>query len=174
MADAKKEAVEEAPKKSKLGLFENKAILLGIIVVVQVGLAFGLTQFVIVPKLGVQGAAVTEEEAQAEKDATMPEMGVLVGLNEIIVTLKSTPHQPRYLRINVDLEVKNQVTADIVTSRIPQLRDIVIMTLSGRTAEDLNSAEGRKEIRDEIFRKIDAHFPDGTLMNIYFSDLVVQ
>lgn len=173
MADPKTDA-EETPAKSKGGLFENKAILLGIIVVVQIGLAIGLTQFLIVPKLGVSSADVAPEEVAADPVADMPQMGVLVGLNEIIVTLKSTPARPRYLRINVDLEVKDQVTADIVTSRIPQLRDTVIMALSGKTAEELNSPEGRKGLRDEIFRKINVSFPDGYLMNIYFSDLVVQ
>ncbi len=174
MADAKTETPEENVGKAKGGLFENKAILLGIIVVVQVGLAFGLTQFLIVPKLGVSGADVAAEAVTDDPVATMPEMGVLVDLNEIIVTLKSPSSRPRYLRISVDLEVKDQMTADIVGTRIPQLRDIVIMTLSGKTAEDLNSPEGRKGLRDEIFRKIDASFPKGYLMNIYFSDLVVQ
>ncbi len=173
MAEEKKETAEETPSKGKGGLFENKALLLGVIVVVQVGLAFGLTQFVIVPKIGVQTAEV-QETAPAEDEAVMPEMGVLVGLNEIIVTLQSPPTRPRYLRINVDLEVKDQVTADIVGTRIPQLRDLVIMTLSGKTAEELSTPEGRKSIRDEIFRKMDALFPDGALMNIYFSDLVIQ
>ncbi len=174
MADKKDEAAEESTPRTKGGLLDNKAILLGIIVVVQVGLAFGLTQFVIVPKLGAGTAATSVEEPVADATTEMPQMGVLVGLNEIIVTLQSSPSRPRYLRITVDLEVKDQVTADIATSRIPQLRDIVIMTLSGKSAEDLNSPEGRRGLRDEIFRKIDANFPDGALMNIYFSDLVIQ
>ncbi len=174
MADKKDEVPEESAAKAKGGLFENKAILLGIIVLVQVILAFGLTQFVIVPKLGAGAAATTTEEPVADAAEEMPSMGVLVGLNEIIVTLQSSPSRPRYLRITVDLEVKDQVTADLATARIPQLRDAVIMTLSGKTAEELNSPEGRKGLRDEIFRKIDSSFPDGALMNIYFSDLVIQ
>ncbi len=170
MADEKDEAAESG---GKPGLLENKAILLGGIVIVQAVVAIALTQFLIVPKLGIQDAQMsqpTEEESAVE----MPEMGVLVDLEEIIVTLRSETKRPRYLRTNINLEVKDQIAADIVAQRLPQLRDIVIMVISDKTPEDLSSAEGKKGIRDEIFRRIDERMPPGILMNVYFSDLVVQ
>ena len=172
MAD-NEETLEGAAEK-KGGIFENKAILLGIIVVVQVGLAIGLTQFLIVPKLGVQEAGMEAGAEPKEEAAEMPEMGVLVNLEDIVVTLVSDPAKPRYLRININVEVPNQLVADVVASRLPQLRDLVIMTLSDKTAAQISSPEGKKGLRDEIFRRMDEKMPEGTLMNIYFSDLVVQ
>jgi flagellar protein FliL len=173
MADEKKDAPEETAGKGKFALFENKAILLGAIVIVQALVAIGLTQFLIVPKLGIHeaevGAAVDEESA-----VELPELGVLVGLEEIIVTLRSDSRKARYLRININLEVQNQVAAEIITQRLPQLRDIAIMTLSDKTPEELSQPEGKKGLRDEIFRRIDDRMPPGILMNVYFSDLVVQ
>lgn len=173
MAD-KEETTEETEGKGKGGLFENKAVVLGIIVVVQALLAIGLTQFLIVPKLGVQDAAMEEAPAQEDPAAVMPEMGVLVSLEDIVVTLVSDPRKPRYLSINISVEVPNQIIADVVATRIPQLRDMVIMTLSNKTAEDISTPEGKKGLRDEIFRRIDEKMPEGTLMNVYFSDLVLQ
>ncbi len=172
MAD-KDETLEGAEAK-KGGLFENKALLLGVIVVVQVGLAIGLTQFLILPKLGVQNAGMEAEAALEADPKEMPEMGVLVNLEDIVVTLVSDPSQPRYLRININVEVPNQLVADVVASRLPQLRDLVIMALSDKTAEQISTPEGKKGLRDEIFRRMDEKMPEGTLMNIYFSDLVVQ
>ena len=173
MADKETEVVEEEGK-SKLAIFENKAILLGVIVIVQAVIAIGLTQFVIVPKLGVQGADMADSAPAKEVDATMPEMGVLLGLEEIIVTLAGNPKRPRYLRISVNIELKDQLTADVVATRLPQLRDIVIMALSDKTATELSYPEGKKGLRDEIYRRIDEKMPEGMLMNIYFADLVVQ
>ncbi len=173
MADKEPEVTEEGGK-SKLPIFENKAVLLGVIVIVQALVAIGLTQFVIVPRLGVQNADMSGQQPVAEQEAEAPELGVLVGLQEIIVTLAGDPKRPRYLRINVSLEVKDQLTADIVGTRLPQLRDIVIMTLSSETAAELSSPEGKKGLRDEIFRRINDKMPAGTLLNVYFSDLVVQ
>ena len=172
MADEKKEATEESGK-GPLAIFENKAVLLGVIVVVQALVAIGLTQFLIVPKLGVQGA---EMNAQPETEAVseMPEMGVLVGLEDVIVTLESGSKKTRYLRITINLEVKDAMVAQVVSTRLPQLRDLVIMSCSGKTPEELASPEGKKALRDEIYRRIDEKMPEGTLMNVYFSDLVVQ
>ncbi len=173
MADEKKDAKAEGGGKGPLAIFENKAILLGVIVVVQALVAIGLTQFLIVPKLGVQGAEMSgKPDAQAA--AEMPEMGVLVGLEDVIVTLVSDSQKTRYLRININLEVQNAMVANVVTTRLPQLRDLVIMTCSGKTPEDLSTPEGKKGLRDEIFRRIDEKMPEGTLMNVYFHTLVVQ
>lgn len=172
MADEKNGAPEESGG-GKKGLLENKAILLGAIVIVQALVAIGLTQFLIVPKLGIQEAEVSGAPAE-ESAIEMPELGVLVGLEEMIVTLRSDSKKPRYLRININLEVKDKVAAEVVTQRLPQLRDIVIMTLSDKTPADLETPEGKKGLRDEIFRRIDERMPAGILMNVYFSDLVVQ
>jgi len=174
MADKPETEETEESGKSKLAIFENKAILLGVIVIVQALVAFGLTQFLILPRLGVQNASVAGEQIAEEEENDVMEMGVLVSLEEIIVTLAGDAKRPRYLRIGVNIEVKDQLTADIVATRLPQLRDIVIMTLSNKTADELAYPEGKKGLRDEIYRRIDDKMPAGTLMNIYFSDLVVQ
>ncbi|MFT5232966.1 MAG: flagellar FliL protein [Candidatus Krumholzibacteriia bacterium] len=174
MADKEETEATEETGKSKFALFENKAILLGVIVVVQALVAFGLTQFLILPKLGVQDASMSGETAIEVEESDPMEMGVLVSLEEIIVTLAGDASRPRYLRIGVSIEVADQMTADIVATRLAQLRDIVIMTLSNKTADELAFPEGKKGLRDEIYRRVDDKMPAGTLMNIYFSDLVVQ
>ncbi len=173
MADKKNDAPEESGGKGPLAIFENKAILLGVIVVVQALVAIGLTQFLIVPKLGVQGADMSAQQAE-EVAVEMPEMGVLVGLEDIIVSLVSESKKPRYLRININLEVKDALVAEVVSSRLPQLRDMVIMACSDKTPADLATPQGKKGLRDEIYRRIDEKMPEGSLMNVYFSDLVVQ
>ena len=174
MADKDEPEVTAEGGKSKLAIFENKAVLLGVIVIVQALVAIGLTQFLILPKLGVQDANMNGGQPAAEQAAEMPELGVLVGLEEIIVTLAGDTKRPRYLRINVSLEVKDALTAEVVATRLPQLRDIVIMALSNKTADELSSPEGKKGLRDEIFRRVNEKMPAGSLMNIYFADLVVQ
>ena len=171
MAEDKNETTEETG--GKKNFLENKAILLGAIVIVQALIAIGLTQFVIVPKLGVQGAGMNAQ-AGGEVETEMPEMGVLVGLEEIIVTLQSNGGKTRYLRIDINLEVQNAMVAEVVKTRLPQLRDMVIMATSDKTAQQLSTPQGKKGLRDEIFRRVDEKMPSGTLMNVYFSDMVVQ
>lgn len=173
MADEKTDDKEAKSVKSKLAFLENKVVMLGLIVVVQAVVAIGLTQFVILPRLGVQNAGVAEDQT-GEVEVELPELGVLVNLQEIIVTLDPDARKPRYLRINVNLEVRDAVVAKIASERVPQLRDLVIMALSAKTVEDMTTPAGKKALRDEIFRDVSARMPEGALMNVYFSDLVVQ
>lgn len=206
MADVKKEADPEkpAPKiKGKPNLLENKAVVLGAIVVAQAVVAIGLTQFVIVPRLGVgnadAGAAVADahggkaategkhggeskDEKKTEKkgkhggggDAAAIGGSALVDLQEIIVTLAGDSARPRYLRIGVNLEVADPSAVALVEARRPEMRDCVIMALSDKTSAMLGTPDGKKRLRDEIFRKLSEKMPEGALMNVYFSDLVVQ
>ncbi|MBK7045986.1 MAG: flagellar basal body-associated FliL family protein [bacterium] len=214
MAENKKDAEQDkaAPKaKGKPNLLENKALVLGIIVIVQAVVAIGLTQFVIVPRLGV-GAAAAGGEAVADAHGEKPaaegkhgeeakgekkekkekkgekkaahggggeagaegEGGNLADLQEIIVTLAGDSARPRYLRIAVNLEMADPEFVPLVVGRRPQLRDAVIMTLSDKTPAMLSTPDGKKRLREEIFRRASEQLPEGALLNVYFSDLVVQ
>jgi len=173
MADKTQRNSGDPAEKPQKGFLENKAILLGVIVVVQALVAIGLTQYVIVPKLGAMNAGAGGQLNQAV-GADIPERGVLVGLDDIIITLAGDSRHPRYLRININLEVHDKVTAESVKIRLPQMRDTVIMALSETTVEDLNRPGGKMNLRAEIFRRLDESISDGKLMNVYFSDLVVQ
>ncbi|MBK7671619.1 MAG: flagellar basal body-associated FliL family protein [bacterium] len=212
MAENKKDAEQDkaAPKaKGKPNLLENKALVLGIIVIVQAVVAIGLTQFVIVPRLGVGAAAAGGEavaDAHGEKGAAEAkkgeegkgekkekksekkaghgggggeagaegEGGNLADLQEIIVTLAGDSARPRYLRIAVNLEMADPEFVPLVVGRRPQLRDAVIMTLSDKTPAMLSTPDGKKRLREEIFRRASEQLPEGALLNVYFSDLVVQ
>ena len=174
MAQATKDNESAGPAPSKgAAWLENKVILLGIVVATQALLAFGLTQFVILPRLGVQTGAAAGATATVAVD-TAPEIGVLVGLEELIVTLQSETKLPRYVRTTVNLEVADQATAGLVTARLPQLRDTVIMILSAKTAAEIQRPEGKQALRDELFRRLSEKLPAESLRNIYFSDLVIQ
>jgi flagellar FliL protein len=163
---------EGAGEAKKPGLLDNKVIVLGGVVALQLLLAVGLTTMVIMPRLGAGQAASGVENPSL--DIPEQEMGVLLSLGEIIVTLKGESAKARYLRITVDLELQDQVASDVAAERLPVLRDTVIMTLSDRSAEDLNRPEGMKGLRDELMRRLSERLPGDMLRHLYFSDLVIQ
>ncbi|MBK9303280.1 MAG: flagellar basal body-associated FliL family protein [bacterium] len=201
---AEEEAKTETPEKPKKAAgkpLDNKLVLLAIIIVVQAALAVGVTQFVIVPKLQHLGggdpaalAAADGEEghgaaAKAEgkgksgghgkpgkhgEGGTLSGRGALVGLKEVTVSLRTDGAVTSYLRISVDLEVPDQEKVLLVEERLPHLRDIVIASLSNKFAADLRTLEGKEALKTELLRKLGEALPEAGLMNIYFSDLVVQ
>lgn len=173
MADEDKKKEETREKAAGGGPLDNKIILLAAIIVAQALVAFAVTQFVIAPKLQALAVPDTEEVAAAEaKDR--PEQGVLVGLNEVVVTLRDSGPTTSFLRINIDLEVVDAKVATLVEQRLPHLRDIVILSLSNKFSSDLRSMDGKSALKAELFRKLGDTLPENSLMNIYFSDMVVQ
>ncbi|NTV04045.1 flagellar basal body-associated FliL family protein [bacterium] len=105
---------------------------------------------------------------------TLSGRGALVGLKEVTVSLRSDGPVTSYLRISVDLEVPDQEKVLLVEERLPHLRDIVIASLSNKFAADLRTLEGKEALKTELLRKLGEALPEAGLMNIYFSDLVVQ
>lgn len=173
MADRNSTAAEDIAQIPKKGLLDNKAILLGVIVITQAIVAIGLTHYFILPKLTVHNAGVPNGSI-AEIVAEAPQRGIMVGLGDIIVSLADDSRRPRYLRININLEVQDKIASEAVKSRQAQMRDVVIMTLSEKSVEDLSRPGGKMNLRAEIFSRLDESITGGKLMNVYFSDLVIQ
>ncbi len=171
MFERNRTRVEEQAPDPKKNWLDNKAVLLGFIIFVQGLVAFGLTQYLILPKLGAHSAKMG---TMSTMEGDIIERGELVDLDDIIVTLSSQSRRTRYLRININLEVRDTHTAQQVEERLPEMRDAVIMILSEKSVEDLNRPGGKVNLRAEIFRHLGDSIPDGRLMNVYFSDLVIQ
>jgi flagellar FliL protein len=173
MADRNNTAAGDNVQPVKKGPLDNKAILLGVIVITQAVVAIGLTHYFILPKLTIHNAGAANGSI-VEVVAEAPQRGTMVGLGDIIVTLAGDSRRPRYLRININLEVQDKVASEAVQSRLPQMRDVVIMSLSEKTVEDLSRPGGKMNLRAEIFKRLDENITGSKLMNVYFSDLVIQ
>ncbi|MCP4145480.1 MAG: flagellar basal body-associated FliL family protein [bacterium] len=158
---------EEAPV-AKKGILDNKLVLFGIIIVLQLVMAIVLIEFVVSPKL----QATAEEIPESTQE--MVQEGVLVDLEEMVITLNDRATTPGFLRINVNLEVTDQKVADSATEKLPKLRDAVILTLSGRSSQEMRSIQGKEIVKSEIFKKMQNILPTESLMGVYFSDLVIQ
>ncbi|MDO9694754.1 MAG: flagellar basal body-associated FliL family protein [Candidatus Latescibacteria bacterium] len=193
-----KQEQQEKPKKAAGKPLDNKLVMLAVIIVVQAALAVGVTQFVLVPKLqhlgggdqavlagsgaeGGHGQAAGKEKSGGHgkpgkhgEAGSLSGRGSLVGLKEVTVSLRSEGAVTSFLRISVDLEVPDPSKVLLVEERLPHLRDIVIASLSNKYAADLRTLEGKEALKTELLRKLGEALPEAGLMNIYFSDLVVQ
>jgi flagellar protein FliL len=159
----------EAP--SKPPIFENKAVMLAVMVVLQAGLAFAAMKFVIQPTLAPP--EVVGEMADGEAGAATRQRGILVSMEEMVVSLSSAD-RPRYLRTNIAVEAVDDAAAALVTERMAEFRDSAIMQLSSHAAMDLLSFEGKESVKAEIKESLKSLLDEGEILNIYYSDFVVQ
>lgn len=115
---------------------------------------------------------VEEAEGEAE-EAMLPKLGPMYPLDTFIVNLADKGGN-RYLRITINLELKDEMVKKNLDERIPQIRDSVLLILPNKTVDDLKNKEGKAALRNEIFERLNAMFPAGDINNIYFTEFVMQ
>lgn len=79
-----------------------------------------------------------------------------------------------FLKVNAVLEVDSPKAEEEVKSRAPQIRDLMIGILRLETVEKISEKEGINHIRSEIIRNINHSLREGKVINLYFSDFIMQ
>ena len=144
--------VEAAPKgKSKL------LIILVVVFALLAGGGGGAAWFF---KQKAAAAAAEADEGKEGKDgkpAKKAESGkppVFDPLENFTVNLAGGDH---FMQLGIVLQVKDEETAEKVKAYLPQIRNRILLTLSAKTVEDLQSPEGKKKLIDEVL--VDAREP---------------
>ena len=80
----------------------------------------------------------------------------------------------RFLRVTMDLELKDESFAGEIDKRLSRIRDSILMIMPTNRFEDINSVEGKIALRDEIMTELNSFLKDGSITNIYFVEFVIQ
>jgi flagellar FliL protein len=100
-------------------------------------------------------------------------IGPLYPLDTMIVNL-SDDGGKRYLRVTMALELSDPESVDTIESRLPQIRDAVLMILPTKTYDDVSTTDGKIALRNQVMEKINDLMTKGRVNNIYFTEFVVQ
>jgi flagellar FliL protein len=114
-----------------------------------------------------------EEPKIAVKKGEKPDIGPIYSLDTFIVNLVD-PRGKRYLKVKLDLELDNDELQDEIDKRLPQFKDTVLTLLSSKTYEDINTLEGKLQLRAEIISMLNQFLKSGTITNLYFIEFIVQ
>ena len=157
-----------------------------LIIVVAAALVAGLGgAFVIVKVMGGHNSgggeagdehkaeAVAKSEGHGEKGGAGAAPGVVFDLDPFIVNLADAP-DIRYLKMTIKLEVENEGVSANLATRIPQLRDTILVLLSSKDSTSIRSPQGKFQLRDEITQRINGLLPKPGVKTAYFTDFVVQ
>lgn len=153
-------------------------ILIGVTMVFMFGLGGGL--FMMWNKLSAmeirraQVSAANGDEAGANISVPVEELlGPIFTLDTFIVNLADKGGK-RYLRVSMDLELDSEKLENEVKKRLPQVRDSILSILPTKRFEDISSAKGKTDLRDQILTRINGLLARGQITNIYFKEFVVQ
>lgn len=96
---------------------------------------------------------------------------VLFSMDPFVVNL-SEPG--RYLKVTMQFETDGESNQQVVTEKIPILRDVIITLISSQTYETASSPEGKLQLKDEILLRTNQVFGKEMFRNLYFTDFVMQ
>ena len=148
-------AGDAAPDKKK----RKKPILLALVVLLVLGGGAGWYFL-----MGPGSAETAGEEVVAEEPA--PEPGEVMPIEAISLNLAGG----RYLRLGIAL----QLNAEVAHAPDPAVAlDHAISLYSGRTMDEVSSAEGREALRVELETRLTEAY-HGDVMGVYYTDFVTQ
>jgi flagellar FliL protein len=122
---------------------------------------------------GKEGEGKGEKGKEGEKKKSA-DYGKMVTLEQFTVNL-STPGSvnPKFVRVNISLEVPNDDTEGEVTSKMPQVRNVIIDLFNSKRPQDLATAEGRDYLKDEIKNAINGFMVSGKVRGVYFTNFAL-
>lgn len=122
-----------------------------------------------ISQVPVDPSKVAEMAVEEEENV----IGPLYPLDTMIVNL-SDDGGKRYLRVTMALELSDPDSVETIESRLPQIRDAVLMILPTKTYDDVSTTDGKIALRNQIMEKINTLMTKGRVNNIYFTEFVVQ
>ena len=155
---------EEAPPSRK---FPLKWIFIGVaVLVLAVGGYVGWTMV----KTDAEPAA---DMSASNRKAPEMEVGQTFSMDPFVVNLNETGGK-RYLKSKIELEYMTEEVRKELEARLPQMRDIILLHLSSKALDEIQSVDGKIELKNALIKRINQVLKQGKIRNLYFTQFVVQ
>jgi len=149
--DAEEETEEKG--KSKLPMIIGAVLALG-----------AVYNFVLKP-------APVEDEALAMVDLE-PVEGEIFELPEMVINIQDDSVQ--YVRVAMAIVLEEGTLAADFEAEAAIAKDVILEDLSGRTAEQLQSSQGKQDIKAELSEDLREAYGDEKVVRVLFTALVMQ
>jgi flagellar protein FliL len=135
-AAAKPAAAEEKPRRTS-----GKLVMLAVVVII----------FLVAGGAGAFVMLSGDESAETADAADAPEQpAVFVPLETFTVNLLPTDGLHQYLQTSLTLKLVSQASADAVKTRMPEVRNRVLLILSAKRPAELMPVAGKEKLASEI------------------------
>jgi flagellar protein FliL len=114
-----------------------------------------------------------KDPAKGRKETAKKSQGYIYNLEPFIVNLADPNHQ-RYLKIRISLESKEIKVNEEYEKRLPQLRDMILTLLSGKSYKDIYDSDGKNKLREEITSRLNQLLSNFQVKTVYFTEFMIQ
>ena len=118
----------------------------------------------------VEGEHQTQQAEKANENENAF-VGKNIPLETFIINLAGSKGR-RVAKVNIELEVEGQNVAVEIEQRKAQIRDIIIILLSGKTYDQVANKEGKDQLREEVKDTVNAFLTKGKIKSVYFTDFI--
>lgn len=80
----------------------------------------------------------------------------------------------KYLRLTVDLELKNKTMRENLEKKLPQIRGAVSEIASSKNARDIETAKGKTSLQAEIAGRLNSILGEEGVRKVFFADFIIQ
>ncbi len=94
-------------------------------------------------------------------------------LNLFLVNLADAGGK-KYLKTKIALELSGEMALEEIIRRKVMIRDVILMHLSSKTFEDINTVDGKIELRNELVMRLNQSLHGAAIRKIYFTEFVIQ
>ena len=152
----------------------NKVLIIVALVFVLLLGMMGTGFFFMWNKMNSANARTADPGETQDSSAEEPvKIGPIHPLDTFIVNL-ADEGGTRYLRVTMNLELKDKDAVALVQERLPMIRNGVLMLLPAKKYVDISTVEGKDALRDELVTKLNSFLKPDSVANIYFTEFVVQ
>lgn len=178
------EAAEEKAPAAPSGMPMKMVIIIGAGVLI---LALG-GSFAMVKMMSGSSGEKAQAEGVAEKPAAhgeaegkarngehgaVADASAIADLDPFIVNLADSP-EIRYLKVTLKVEADGSETVEQIKARTPQIRDAILVLLTGLDSATARSPQGKHKLREDITDRINGLLPKKSVKAAYFTEFVIQ
>jgi flagellar FliL protein len=150
--------------------------LVMLVVLGQASIAYLLVNRIVIARL--MGPVVVEEAPEPKADIAVSDEPERVhrDLGEFMVNPADSISAGglRFIKAQVSLGVSPARVYDQVDQQLPKVRDAIIRILSSKTVDELDNPEDREFLKDEIRFAINRFLSGGEVLQVYFSEFIIQ
>ncbi len=171
MGKNKQNDKKESGQKDKRTLFSMRNIIIGVCVcMVLSAVIFWLFMGGNTSEPSLKVDAEPPEKSDASVDAGYSN---IFSLGSYVVNLKDSGGN-RFLKVFIKLELSETVLKVELKQRAYEIRDLLIIYLSGKSMDEVQTSAGKISLRNGMIKRINQRLKTGKIKNLYFTEFIVQ
>jgi len=114
-------------------------------------------------------------ESAQKSHSDKPRFGKMISLDQFTINLATVGGvNPKFVRVDVSLEVPSEDAESEVNAKIPQVRNVIIDLFNGKRSNDLSTVEGREVLKEDIKNALNNFMMNGKITGVFFTSFAIS